>query len=419
MKKGLCLYRLSVRTGLNACLYRLSEIIKVVCMRLEMLYRFVFWLGMNFAGQALAAQAWLETRALPKESAQELLQRFGLETSPTNWEKFASLNKIGKNDPLQTDATYILPIQKYVYNGKNIRTTIGISDFEQAKRIEAYNLELENLGVKSGSFKAEKGELWVAAHLTSTRPEKIDLAVRNTNFPIFGDAYKQVKIKDLSLKNKVYYIIAGHGGADSGARAEWNGKQICEDEYAYDISLRVARLLLERGALVYILVRDKNDGIREDEYLQCDEQERVWGDSVIPLAQQERLAQRSRLVRGWLPRYASLGEKAQCTVEIHIDSRDKTSAVDLFMYYFPGDFQSEKLGKKVQNVFRKKYAVVRKHQPYEGKLEARDLHTLRETGGLRLFVEVGNIQHFRDQKRIVLPRNRQLIAEWLVEGLAE
>jgi N-acetylmuramoyl-L-alanine amidase len=419
MKKGLCLYRVSVKTRFRACLYRLSEIIKAVCMRLEMLCKRIFLLGMNFVGWALTAQTWLETQVLPKESAQELLQRFGLETSPTNWEKFASLNKVGKNDPLKAGATYILPIQKYVYNGKNIRTSIGISDFDQAKRIEAYNLELENLGVKSNPFKTENGELWVAAHLMSARPEKINLELRNMVFPILGEAYKQLKIKDLSFKNKVFYIIAGHGGVDSGARGEWNGKQICEDEYAYDISLRVARLLLEKGALVYFLVRDKSDGIREDEYLQCDENERVWGDSVIPLAQQERLAQRSRLVRGWLPRYASLGEKAQYTIEIHIDSRDKLSAVDLFMYYFPGDFASEKLGKKVQNVFRKKYAAVRKHQPYEGKLEARDLHTLRETGGLRLFVEVGNIQHPRDQKRVVLPRNRQLIAEWLVEGLAE
>ncbi|MBK9213145.1 MAG: N-acetylmuramoyl-L-alanine amidase [Saprospiraceae bacterium] len=34
-----------------------------------------------------------------------------------------------------------------------------------------------------------------------------------------------------------------------------------------------------------------------------------------------------------------------------------------------------------------------------------------------VYVELGNIQNTHDQKRILDPRNRQLLADWLFEGL--
>ena len=37
-----------------------------------------------------------------------------------------------------------------------------------------------------------------------------------------------------------------------------------EDEYAYDITLRLAKELLAHGAEVYIIIQDENDGIRDD-----------------------------------------------------------------------------------------------------------------------------------------------------------
>ena len=53
-----------------------------------------------------------------------------------------------------------------------------------------------------------------------------------------------VAIKDNSLANKVYYIVAGHGGPDPGARCTDCKSTMCEDEYAYDVSLRLARELI-------------------------------------------------------------------------------------------------------------------------------------------------------------------------------
>jgi N-acetylmuramoyl-L-alanine amidase len=35
------------------------------------------------------------------------------------------------------------------------------------------------------------------------------------------------------------------------------------------------------------------------------------------------------------------------------------------------------------------------------------------------FIELGNIQNFKDQQRILTPNNRQAIANWLTDGLIE
>jgi len=33
------------------------------------------------------------------------------------------------------------------------------------------------------------------------------------------------------------------------------------------------------------------------------------------------------------------------------------------------------------------------------------------------FIEIGNIQNEKDQKRIVVPENRQALAKWISEGV--
>ena len=93
--------------------------------------------------------------------------------------------------------------------------------------------------------------------------------IETRTYEIFGDKYKKVDILSSELKGKVYYIISGHGGPDPGARCQKEGVFLCEDEYAYDISLRLARNLIKKGARVYIIVRD-NDGIRDERLLACD-----------------------------------------------------------------------------------------------------------------------------------------------------
>lgn len=82
------------------------------------------------------------------------------------------------------------------------------------------------------------------------------------------------------LDETVYYLISGHGGPDPGAIENYGGQLIAEDEYAYDVTLRLARELLSHGAAVHIIVQDENDGIREVRALELDTDETVAGEAI-------------------------------------------------------------------------------------------------------------------------------------------
>ena len=152
-------------------------------------------------------------------------------------------------------------------------------------------------------------------------------------YSIFGDKYANTPVLDNKLTKQVYYIISGHGGPDPGAVATVDGKKICEDEYAYDVSLRLARNLISHGAKVYMIVRDENDGIRDHMYLEMDKDEVVWGGDAIPRNQSERLRQRTRIINDLYAENARKGYKKQRVIETHVDSRYSDHKVDIFFYY--------------------------------------------------------------------------------------
>ena len=66
--------------------------------------------------------------------------------------------------------------------------------------------------------------------------------------PILGKEYEEITVEDETLQGCVYYLVSGHGGPDPGAMTKKDGKYLCEDEYAYDVTLRLARNLLSHGA---------------------------------------------------------------------------------------------------------------------------------------------------------------------------
>jgi len=91
--------------------------------------------------------------------------------------------------------------------------------------------------------------------------------------------------------------------------------------------------------------------------------------------------------------------------------------VDLFFYHFPNSSMGKSLAELLYKTVKSKYAIYRKNGEYDGSVTARDLHVLREAIPTTVFIEVANIQNAQDRKRIVLPQNRQFLAEWLAEGL--
>ena len=177
----------------------------------------------------------------------------------------------------------------------------------------------------------------------------LDAKDKKTHYePLFGKAQASYSVTSSSLKGAVFYLVSGHGGPDPGCIGHYQGKELHEDEYAYDIILRLGRELLRRGAKVYFIIQDKKDGIRETAILNNSKRETCMG-KPIPLNQ--------------------------------------------------------------------KYD---RHQPnrgFDGTVSERNLFVLRTAIPYSVFMELGNIQNKQDQKRLVIPSNRQALANWITDAI--
>lgn len=368
--------------------------------------------------------------ANPGDGIIVLLNRYELDEHGCNVDKFLELNKLKKTDYLIAGKAYKLPVLIYKYNGKSIRSTLGISDMETAKRIANYNRIVLNRSLRSTDYESSQ-ILWVPYHElnckeASTKPIVVEVndvksssPVGNDLASIFGSEYGKLSVKSDKLKGKVYYISGGHGGPDPGAVAETNGRTICEDEYAYDVSLRLARNLMEQGATVHIIIQDANDGIRNDDILVCDQDEKTVGSLTIPINQLARLKQRTDAINDLYGDYARKGVKEQILVCIHVDSRSENHRQDVFFYHFEHSKSGKKLATTMQQVFQEKYARYRADGEYHGTVSCRNLYMLRVPFATTLYVELANIKNEHDRKRILPSTNRQALANWLCEGLTK
>lgn len=373
--------------------------------------------GFSHSAWSQSKPQYIKAVAKKGDGIYVLLGRYHLDRSSCALERFCKLNGLKKNSALRLGKTYKLPIRKYYYNQKSIRSTANIKDWQTAKQIERYNDLMVEIGRKDSDFRRGTRELWVPYHLKHCPVDLNNYVPRNRNFPIFGKKNANVPLKDKKLAGAVYYIVAGHGGPDPGAMAKYKGKYLCEDEYAYDIALRLARNLIEHGALVYVIVRDANDGIRDVQFLKPDMDERCWPNDVIPVSQKPRLNQRSNAINQLYIENKNRGITYQRVIAIHVDSRVRSKRIDLFFYHHPTSQAGRSLATKLHKTMKKKYAVNRKSGLYHGVVTPRDLHMLREVMPVPVFIEVGNIQNPSDQKRILYASNRQALADWLEEGL--
>ncbi|GMQ80805.1 MAG: N-acetylmuramoyl-L-alanine amidase [Rhodothermia bacterium] len=234
-------------------------------------------------------------------------------------------------------------------------------------------------------------------------------------YEIFGDEFKTVTIKSNTLKGVVYYILGGHGGRDPGAIGRRNGKFLYEDEYAYDVSLRLARGLIAEGATVYILNRD-DEGIRNLEYFPADHDEKHLGGKYIGNSQRDRLRQRVKDINRLAARHRNA--RLQRVVELHVDSYRSTKQVDVDFYY--NSRQGLELAKTLRKTIGQQYSLIRPDRGYRGRLKKGSyLYMLRNTVPVTALIELGNINHKGDQLRIIQWDNRQFIADWLTLGFIE
>ena len=373
---------------------------------------------------------FFSTKAKPGDGITVLLNRYDLDEYKCNIEKFLELNSLELNDQLFEGKEYKLPVMIYDYNGRSIRTTLGIQDMEKAKRIANYNRIVLNRKLRQSDYESSK-ILWVPYHELNcaeevSAPAAIQVGEEKTIpsaktewIEIFGKEYGQISHKSEKLKGKVFYISAGHGGPDPGAVAKMGGRSICEDEYAYDVSLRLARNLMENGAKVHIVIQDGNDGIRNDDILVCDQDEKTLGTETIPINQLARLQQRTEAINALYGKYAKAGIKEQVLVCIHVDSRSESHRQDVFFYHFEHTKSGTQLAQTMLNVFEEKYAKYRPGGEYQGTVSCRNLYMLRVPYPTTLYVELANIKNEYDRKRILPSTNRQALANWLYEGLAK
>jgi N-acetylmuramoyl-L-alanine amidase len=322
------------------------------------------------------SQEYQTDKAQPGDGIYTILKRNGL--NPSQYmNDFIELNKahLGKDNTLITGKTYRLPL-----SGPVAEKTIDPNTDK--------------------------------APLPASAPDKG--AKKTISVPLFGEANKEVTVKDQELNGAVFYLKSGHGGPDPGAMGSLNGHTLCEDEYAYDVTIRLAKVLMEHGADVQMIVQDPDDGIRNEKYLAPDKDEVCFPNLKIPRNQLSRLRQRTDAINDL---YAKNKGKFQRLVVIHVDSRAHGQNIDVFFYHDPESKAGQKLANTLQQTFRQKYDRFQPNRGYQGSVSPRNLYVLKYSYPTSVFIELGNINHYRDQQRLIIPDNRQALANWLAEGL--
>lgn len=322
---------------------------------------------------------WGQQKATPKpgEGISTFLLRHN-RAPKKYYDDFIKLNeaKLGKGQTLKLGVTYLIPPVK-----KKVPASVTTAGSAAKK---------ENTGKKQPPRKTERNE------------------------PLFGKLLANVKVTSNRLAGACFYVVSGHGGPDPGAIGRVGKHELHEDEYAYDIALRLARNLMQEGAEVHIIIQDAKDGIRDDSYLSNSKRETCMGD-VIPLNQVQRLQQRCNKINALYQKDRK--NYSYCrAIFIHVDSRSKGKQTDVFFYHSNKKAVSKRLANNMKDTFESKYG---KHQPnrgFSGTVSGRNLYVLSHTTPVSVFVELGNIQNSFDQRRLVINSNRQALAKWLMEG---
>lgn len=384
-----------------------------------------------FSSCGLPAQEFVKAYPKKGDGIYAMLRRYKLPTTSDYVNKFRELNAdlLAANDELSLEYFYVMPIYKHKFDGVTIRSTLGISDYQLAKRIQKYNESLVRAGVRSSLYTKDL-ELWTPYFLLQNKgrsatpaapraasPKKTSAGFAG-DFNIFGSTYRRVDKIDNSLRGCYFYLVSGHGGPDPGAWGSRGRNKLYEDEYAYDITLRLARRLIEHGATVYMIVRDDNDGIRDAAILRGDHDEHYYGGARISSRPRTRLQKRADIINSL---YAQNRRKAkvQYTIILHVDSRSNSERIDMFYYYRRHHNSGRKLAFALHNYVKQKY---NQHQPgrgYGGTVTTRNLFMLQHVQPTTVYIEVANIRNSRDQDRLVIVNNRQAVANWLCDGLDE
>ena len=125
-----------------------------------------------------------------------------------------------------------------------------------------------------------------------------------------------------SLYGWVVVVDAGHGGMDPGASGVFQGKRVVEDEYVFDVALRVRRMIQARGGLAIMTTVD-NIGERNwvpFKVFPDERTERFTTDGTIVGAGTGGLRRRLRLGNQIKQKYS---RHRQVWISVHFDVRGR------------------------------------------------------------------------------------------------
>lgn len=369
--------------------------------------------------------SYREVEAEAGEGVYTLLRRHGLEPA-VYFQSFLKLNQaqLGAGNSLQLGKAYRLPLGGGAAPEQEADSVLlPVADTLAVEEPAAASVE--KLAETTEKAPAERTEPIAVtekplteeakASETTSPPANDVKATTVLNVPLFGKKYASVEIKDQQLKGAVYYLVAGHGGPDPGAIGKYGPYSLSEDEYAYDVTIRLARRLMEHGATVHMIIQDANDGIRDENILPHDTDEICYPNEPVPYRQNERLRQRTYAVNNLFLKHKGAYQRM---LAIHVDSRSVGQNIDVFFYHHENSPSGKKLAEHIHQTITSKY---NRHQPnrdYSGNVSTRSsLFVLKYSHPPAVFVELGNIRNDRDQRRFVLPDNRQALANWMCDGI--
>ncbi len=212
----------------------------------------------------------------------------------------------------------------------------------------------------------------------------------------------------------------GHGGQDPGSSGRFNDQRVVEDEYVYDVALRVNRILRSMGALSFLTVQDRKTGersLKPQEIFPDERQEAYTGTSSVVRSGtwglNQRLAYGNTLSRTY-PRHR------QAWISIHFDVLGKNKVIEGVRVIAPKG--SDKLAQALARSFAQ-YHRLRKNAPIirngDKTYGLRNLFILN--GGNRIsekaLIELGNFNNTTDVWRVRNPVTREAYARAIAEAL--